>query len=612
MTDKTRTHDEAPLQTTAERQPESADHSLPGTGRFMPPDPRAEMLALQDSAGNQAVTQMIQPEAPVSRPGEPMELEADALAARALNVPLPSSSDHVQHDPSPNGAALPTGLRQEMETRFGHPFDQVRLHADAKAAQEARMRNARAFTFGSQIYFDQGRYAPQEPVGQRLLAHELAHVVQQQQGAPSMIRRVPNALSDAVPEAERQRIRVITTVVDPASMAGLFSTETATTTVNPPSAATLTYDAAIPEALQRGLRNVAGTLIPDPLHLNAAIVLDLDLTAHGGGHNAYRFTYVEHQPAERGGTPTQEILIEDLGEVGSQQLDTAQQAAQQQRFQQHNFHRGSGWSDDQYNMLLLAIAMIPDSMLTPVDGLTFNRDTAHPNDADTGGDYDPDTHTITMYDLIFGTYLTRFGMGQAAPAGGGEGAQGEGQPSAAEAAPAEGSSGSQPPAAMPTLSNDTVRSIVHEIGHAIDLLPLRQAWTNYEQAAELLETAFAQYQEEDGSYRFPNSEQANWNRLSAALAAAEASLTAARSESGHRYEENAEGGYDPVEGPAGADDIAFRDAALQDGQTRLTAYADEEWQEYYAESFSMYITDPDTLLRLRPNVSAYFTREHPR
>jgi hypothetical protein len=568
-------------------------------------------LHLQGSAGNHAVSQMIRPDTPISQPGEPMEIEADALAKRALNRDVPHSADSASFDQAPNGAALPQELRLEMESRFGWSLEQVRLHADTAAAQEAKRRSARAFTFGQRIFFDEGKYAPRDPVGKSLLAHELAHVVQQQQGAARMIRRVPNELSDAIPEGERQRIRLITTGVDPASLAGLFSTETATTTVDPPTGATVTYDQTIPETLHRGLRNVAGTLIPDPLPLNGAIVLDLDLTAHGGGHHAYRFTYVEHQPSQRGGSTTQEILIEDVGEVGSQQLDTAQRAAQQQRFAQHNFQRGSGWTDEQYNMLLQAIGMVPDAMLTPIDGLTFNRAGVHPTDPDTGGDYDPDTHTVTLFDLAFNASLTRFGTGQAPAASGGQ-AQGEGETTDAEGGTDQGPAASQPQTALPTLSNDAVRSIVHEIGHAIDLLPLRQAWTAYDEAGDLLQTAFAQYQQEDGSYSFPSSEQANWDRLSAALTAAEESLRDARSESGHRYEENAEGVYETVEGPSSADNSAFRQAALRDGQTRLTTYSDEEWQEYFAESFSIYISDPDTLLRLRPNVSAYFMRQHPR
>ncbi|HZD93584.1 MAG TPA: DUF4157 domain-containing protein, partial [Candidatus Sulfotelmatobacter sp.] len=62
-----------------------------------------------------------------------------------------------------------------------HDFSGVRIHTDEKAAASARSVNALAFTVGSDIVFDSGRYAPANPGGRQLLAHELTHVVQQQQ-----------------------------------------------------------------------------------------------------------------------------------------------------------------------------------------------------------------------------------------------------------------------------------------------------------------------------------------------------------------------------------------------------------------------------------------------
>jgi hypothetical protein len=66
-----------------------------------------------------------------------------------------------------------------MEPRFGHDFSRVRVHTDAQAAESARQVNALAFTVGRHIVFGEGRYAPAAEEGNRLLAHELAHVVQQ-------------------------------------------------------------------------------------------------------------------------------------------------------------------------------------------------------------------------------------------------------------------------------------------------------------------------------------------------------------------------------------------------------------------------------------------------
>jgi hypothetical protein len=66
-----------------------------------------------------------------------------------------------------------------MEAGFGTPLDHVRVHADAEADGLTRQLQARAFTLGSDIYFSRGSYAPTTGPGQRLLAHELAHVAQQ-------------------------------------------------------------------------------------------------------------------------------------------------------------------------------------------------------------------------------------------------------------------------------------------------------------------------------------------------------------------------------------------------------------------------------------------------
>jgi hypothetical protein len=71
-----------------------------------------------------------------------------------------------------------------MEPRFGHDFSRVRVHADAKAAQSAQAVDALAYTVGSDIVFGPHQHAPDSSAGRELLAHELAHVVQQRGVAP--------------------------------------------------------------------------------------------------------------------------------------------------------------------------------------------------------------------------------------------------------------------------------------------------------------------------------------------------------------------------------------------------------------------------------------------
>jgi len=79
------------------------------------------------------------------------------------------------------GHSLEANLRSNMEDGFGHRFDKVRLHTDPAAAGTARALNAHAYAVGQHLVFDAGEYRPHTARGLHLLAHELAHVVQQGQ-----------------------------------------------------------------------------------------------------------------------------------------------------------------------------------------------------------------------------------------------------------------------------------------------------------------------------------------------------------------------------------------------------------------------------------------------
>jgi hypothetical protein len=80
------------------------------------------------------------------------------------------------------GQPLPAPVRRTLEAQLGVPLDRVRIHTDRLAADAARAVNAEAFTIGEDIFFAEGAYAPESHEGLRLLAHELAHVVQAWQG----------------------------------------------------------------------------------------------------------------------------------------------------------------------------------------------------------------------------------------------------------------------------------------------------------------------------------------------------------------------------------------------------------------------------------------------
>lgn len=80
------------------------------------------------------------------------------------------------------GQPLAPAVRADMEVRMGQDFGDVRVHDGSAADASARSVRAHAYTVGSNIVFQRGAYQPESADGQRLLAHELTHVVQQRNG----------------------------------------------------------------------------------------------------------------------------------------------------------------------------------------------------------------------------------------------------------------------------------------------------------------------------------------------------------------------------------------------------------------------------------------------
>jgi hypothetical protein len=90
--------------------------------------------------------------------------------------------------PASTGEQLDPATRRPMEAHFGADLADVRVHTGSEAAKSATSLDALAYTSGRDIYFASGMYAPSSDSGRRLLAHEVAHVVQQGSGAvPSRI-----------------------------------------------------------------------------------------------------------------------------------------------------------------------------------------------------------------------------------------------------------------------------------------------------------------------------------------------------------------------------------------------------------------------------------------
>lgn len=161
---------------------------------------------------------LIQAKLAINAPNDPYEQEADHMADQVMTMekasPVSAITPVVQREeerkeensrgeptPAPdklvsglnsskgNGSFLPEKTRGSMEQFFSKDFSQVRVHTGGEAVQMSRDIQAKAFTHGNDIYFNEGQYAPESNTGKHLLAHELTHTVQQNGGAPPAIQR---------------------------------------------------------------------------------------------------------------------------------------------------------------------------------------------------------------------------------------------------------------------------------------------------------------------------------------------------------------------------------------------------------------------------------------
>ncbi len=146
---------------------------LLATSEAVPGAPsRARMAnSLQRSVGNTRLNRMA-----LQRHG----IDRQATRPEAPQELPPSVSSALQ---SSRGQPLPSSSRGPMEQSFGADFSGVQVHTGRQASQAARDLNATAFTYGQDIFFGEGQFQPGMQAGDKLLAHELTHTIQQGNGA---------------------------------------------------------------------------------------------------------------------------------------------------------------------------------------------------------------------------------------------------------------------------------------------------------------------------------------------------------------------------------------------------------------------------------------------
>lgn len=465
---------------------------------------------------------------------------------------------------------LAPDLETGLGAALGTDVSAVRLHQDDEAADLARRAGAEAVTIGRDISFAPGKHQPGTREGVRRIAHEVAHTARHtdrglvhRDGAGAV---TPATTLAGLPEVDRKNIQVVTTTrINVSGLEAKFEvlkSGNAGMTLPLPANTSVVADASAAKVTPSGLRNVASALVtdtdvsPPPLPENSTVTIELDLSKYGGINGLYRFTY--HAPAAaKGKTPVHRVLVEQLG-AGTQ--PTGQKPPEQKEGQPPpkdpvaDKIKAAGfiqsYSGDKLEALRAAVSEIPASHLAKVKGLTFATDTAHPTKPDVAGDYNQKTHTVTMYNRAFKDAQNKYEQGTVA-------------------------------------TSFAARAIIHEIGHAIDLAPLRAAYTTYTGTSV--------------SGGAAGVKQAK---------AAKEKLLGARSESGTKIVEEKGGGFtDEIGTKAGSNE--FRKAVEQDGKN-VSKYAEEDWQESYAEAYSLYIASEDNLKLLRPKTHAYFLKALPK
>lgn len=200
------------------------------TSRLSPPQTAVSPTAVaglphrlqQDGYGKLNQEKMIQCKLSIGAVDDPLELEADTMADQVMRMPEQSfiqrKCDHCEQQEKENelqrkplssfiqkkesgnsivasevvenqiqstrgsGSFIDAGARSFMENRFGVGFSDVKIHTNNEAVQMNRELNAKAFTVGNDIYFNEGQYQPGSTDGKQLLAHELTHTLQQGSG----------------------------------------------------------------------------------------------------------------------------------------------------------------------------------------------------------------------------------------------------------------------------------------------------------------------------------------------------------------------------------------------------------------------------------------------
>ena len=195
---------DAPVQRQSEdedKEEEETEQVAPKLFRKLSSDP-VQLLSPARTSVYRSLSVSRVPDVPIQRLCTECEDEVENTSTIQRQATAPGASNRTSSAPGPTieshiasrrgaGSPLSRSSIAFFEPRFGSDFSAVRIHTDSSAANAARQLSAQAFTTGSDIFFGTGKYQPETAEGQRLLAHELTHVVQQSAGR--MVHKLPDS-----------------------------------------------------------------------------------------------------------------------------------------------------------------------------------------------------------------------------------------------------------------------------------------------------------------------------------------------------------------------------------------------------------------------------------
>lgn len=482
------------------------------------------------------------------------EHEAESTAARlAAGAPATSPASAAT-----GAQALAPRTRAYFETHLGADLRGVRLHTGPEAVEAAQAFDARAFTVGQDVVFNESEFSPGTREGRALLAHELTHVAQTG-GAARGVRR--KTLADA-PAKQRSALSIPSSPVNipPEKLKEYFEKVNGKWGAykSAPSGVTVELSGIDPANLVP-MTSIAMHLRDDMSYPSMitgetkaifgpgmTVNVFLALAVHGLADGVFRFSWV-------GDAKTGTIYIESFA-AGPKDENAPTESNGSISVGSLKFEHTGGWSTTQLAALTKALALIPEKGLAVVDGMKFKLDTGTSPDGE-DGHYDDEKHTVVIFSSAFRTDDVRRSGDSSWP----------------------------------------VHAIAHEIGHAIDRAPLVKAWKAYQGGggeAKLKQAAAAsgaKWKDVKGTWEVDERITAKDGEFRTAAVKDGVGVTTSK----------------VTDANGATTDVTH----LKGGATE---YANTDWSELYADCFALYTTDPATLKLIRPNIHAYFLAKFPR